>query len=146
MGIDFPLLSKINHQIKVAKTRVGIRSKIVTALIIAGVIPLIIAISITYFGGISQNKKMIGESFQQLSEKARENMMLKLSASIRAIRDMAILPFTIEFLGRASAISDVLSGEELSQQVARFNASGFRKWRRRFLSMNPKNPACSNTF
>jgi signal transduction histidine kinase/CheY-like chemotaxis protein/HAMP domain-containing protein len=98
--------------------KLGIRSKLVASLIIAGVIPLVIAISITYFVGISQRKEVIGGSFQQISEKARENIMLRLGASIRAIRDLSVLPLTIDFLESASVRSERLTKEEIAQQIA----------------------------
>lgn len=98
--------------------RIGIRSKLVTILIIAGVIPLLIAIAITYFVGSSQRKETVGEKFQQLSEKACENIVLRLSASIRVIRDISVLPLTIEFLNSASADSSRLSRERLVKQIA----------------------------
>lgn len=78
--------------------RMGIRVKLVATLIITGVIPLLIAISITYFVGISQQKETIGQSFQQLSEKARESITLILISNIRALRELAALPITVDFL------------------------------------------------
>jgi len=78
--------------------RMGIRGKLVATLIITGVIPLLIAISITYFMGISQRKEIIGQSFQQLSDKARESIALTLTSNIRALRGLAALPITVDFL------------------------------------------------
>jgi len=97
--------------------RMGIRGKLVATLIITGVIPLLIAISITYFVGISQRREVIGESFQQLSEKARDNIVLTLVANIRAIRDLSVLPLTVDFLSSASESSKSLSQEKLMQQA-----------------------------
>ena len=78
--------------------RMGIRAKLVATLIVTGAIPLLIAISITYFVGISQRKDIIGQSFKQLSEKARESITLTLTANIRALRELAVLPVTTDFL------------------------------------------------
>jgi len=87
--------------------RMGIRGKLVTALIVTGVIPLLIAISITYFVGLSQRKETVGRNFQQLSEKARENIVLRLTASVRSIRNLAVLPLTVGFLSAASMDSEI---------------------------------------
>jgi len=97
--------------------RMGIRGKLVTTLIITGVIPLLIAISITYFVGISQRREIIGESFQQSSEKARDNIVLTLLASIRAIRDLSVLPSIVDFLNSASESCRDLPQEKLIQQA-----------------------------
>ena len=78
--------------------KMGIRGKLVATLIITGVIPLLIAISITYFMGISQRKEIIGQSFQQLSDKARESITLTLTSNIHALRGLAALPITVDFL------------------------------------------------
>ncbi|MBD3181627.1 response regulator [Candidatus Poribacteria bacterium] len=94
--------------------RPGIKGKLIITLIVTGVIPLIIAISITYFVSISQRREMIGESFQQLSEKARENISLRLTTSIRAIRNLSTLGMTVNYLRNASAMSK-LSSEEISK-------------------------------
>ena len=100
--------------------KMGIRGKLVATLIITGVIPLLIAISITYFVGISQRKEIIGENFQRLSEKARENIALTLTANIRAVRELSALPLTVDFLNSASANSNRLTAEKLTQQIADF--------------------------
>jgi signal transduction histidine kinase/CheY-like chemotaxis protein len=97
--------------------KMGIRSKLVATLIIAGVIPLLIAISITYFVGISQRREIIGKNFQQLSEKARDNMVLTLVGNIRAVRDLSVLPLVVDFLDSASASSKSLPQEKLIQQA-----------------------------
>ena len=89
----------------------------VITLIIAGVIPLLIAISITYFVGLSQRRETIGKNFRQLSEKARENIALRLTSNIRSIASLSVLPLTIDFLDSMSASSSSLSKEELLRQV-----------------------------
>ena len=81
--------------------RVGIRAQLLITLVIIVVIPLLIAISITYFVGISQREETIGGKFQQLSEKARENIMSRLSENVRVIRSISKLTdiFSV-FFGR----------------------------------------------
>jgi signal transduction histidine kinase/methyl-accepting chemotaxis protein len=87
--------------------RISIRTRLVTTLIIAVVIPVIISISITYFVGISQREETIGRNFQQSSEKARGDIALRLATSVRAIKNISVLPVTIEFLRSASVISSI---------------------------------------
>lgn len=70
-------------------------------LIIAGVIPLLIAIAVIYFMGIAQRREIIGENFQRLSEKVRENVSMSLTADVRAVRNLAKLPATVHFLKSA---------------------------------------------
>ena len=96
----------------------GIRGKLVTTLIITCVIPLIIAISITYFVSIRQRKEIIGESFQQLSEKARESITVRLIANIHALRNLSVLPLTASFLKSASTMSNLSSKDMLNWEIA----------------------------
>lgn len=100
--------------------RIGIRGKLVTTLIITGVIPLLIAISITFFVGIRQSRETIGPRFQQLSEKARESIVLRLTASVRAIRNLAVLPLTVESLSSATMASEI-SPKISAWETARFD-------------------------
>ncbi len=96
----------------------GIRGKLVTTLIITCVIPLIIAISITYVVSIRQRKEIIGESFQQLSEKARESITVRLIANIHALRNLSVLPLTASFLESASAMSRLSSKDMMNWEIA----------------------------
>lgn len=100
------------------KMTMGIRGKLVTTLIITCVIPLIIAISITYFVSIHQRKEIIGESFQQLSEKARESITVRLIANIHALRNLSVLPLTTSFLESASTMSSLSSKDMLNWEIA----------------------------
>ena len=100
------------------KMTMGIRAKLVTTLIITCVIPLIIAISITYFVSIHQRKEIIGESFQQLSEKARESITVRLIANIHALRNLSVLPLTASFLDSASTMSRLSSKDMLNWEIA----------------------------
>lgn len=86
---------------------IRIRGKLVITLVIAGVIPLVIALSIIYFVEIKQRRETIGSSFQQMSKEARENIMLRLAASVRAMRNLAVLPITVGTLRDTSVISHI---------------------------------------
>ena len=97
--------------------RMGIRGELITTLIITGVIPLLIAISITYFVGTSQYRDTIGKSFQQLSEKAREDIVIRLTTSVRAIRNLSVLPLTVDSMNSAS-MSSKISPKILAWQIA----------------------------
>ncbi|MFC1718049.1 ATP-binding protein [Candidatus Poribacteria bacterium] len=87
--------------------RIGIRAKLVATLIIAGVIPILITISITYFVERSQRRDSISKNFQQMSEKARENIALKLTANVRSISSLSELPVTVNSLDYASQVSSL---------------------------------------
>jgi len=79
----------------------GIRRKLNVTLILTGIVPLLIAIFITHFVGISQRKEIIGKTFQQLSENARDSIAMMLKEDVESIRHIAVLPSTIVFLETA---------------------------------------------
>ncbi|MDQ1318035.1 MAG: hypothetical protein QG588_1691 [Candidatus Poribacteria bacterium] len=83
-----------------------IRRKFNTILILTGIVPLLIAIFITHFEGISQRKEIIGKTFQQLSEKARDSMTMMLKEDIESIQQLSVLPNAIVFLETASIESN----------------------------------------
>jgi signal transduction histidine kinase/DNA-binding response OmpR family regulator/HAMP domain-containing protein len=83
-----------------------IRRKFNIILILTGIVPLLIAIFITHFEGISQRKEIIGKTFQQLSEKARDSMAMMLKEDIESIQQLSALPNAIVFLETTSLESD----------------------------------------
>ena len=84
----------------------GIRRKLDITLILTGFVPLLIAIFITHFVGISQRKEIIGKTFQQLSEKARDSITMMLKEDIESVKQLSVLPNTIVFLETASLESN----------------------------------------
>jgi hypothetical protein len=83
-----------------------IRRKFNIILILTGIVPLLIAIFIIHFESISQRKQIIGKTFQQLSEKARDSMTMMLKEDIESIQQLSVLPNAIVFLETASLESD----------------------------------------
>jgi len=79
-----------------------IRRKLNVILILTGIVPLLIAIFITHFVGISQRKEIIGKTFQQLSEKARDTIVMMLKEDIESIEQLSVLPDTIVYLETTS--------------------------------------------
>jgi len=94
-----------------------IRGKLLSILIITGLIPLLIAITIIYSVVISQRRKIIGEKFQQLSENARENVELVLTSNISSTRNLSELTQTVLALSLASENLNSLSQNQLYQQI-----------------------------
>jgi len=83
-----------------------IRRKFNIILILTGIVPLLIAIFITHFVGVSQRKDIIGKTFQQLSEKARDSMTMMLKEDIESIQQLSVLPNAVVFLETSSLESD----------------------------------------
>lgn len=76
----------------------GIRHKLNIIMVSTAMVPLLIAILITHSVGISQRREIIGGTFQQLSEKACDNIVVMLKQDIESIRQLSVFPATIEFL------------------------------------------------
>ncbi|MGB9595279.1 MAG: response regulator [Candidatus Poribacteria bacterium] len=76
----------------------GIRYKLIITLILTGVFPLLTAIFITHYIGISQRKEIVGNTFQQLSEKACDSIRIMITEDIKSIKELSVLPITIKSL------------------------------------------------
>lgn len=83
----------------------GIRYKLIITLILTGLVPLLIAIFITHYVGISQRKEIVGRTFQQLSEKARDSIRIMITEDIKSIKELSVLPITVKFLESESSKS-----------------------------------------
>ncbi len=91
----------------------GIRYKLIITLILTGIFPLIIAVSITHYFGISQRKEIIGNTFQQLSEKACDSIKIMIIEDIKSVKQLSVLPITIEFLKSESSRPNKISMSEI---------------------------------
>ena len=91
----------------------GIRYKLIITLVLTGIAPLLIAVFITHYVGISQRKEIVGNTFQQLSEKARDNIRTMLTEDIKSIKQLSVFPATIAFLESASLKSNRIDTAEV---------------------------------
>lgn len=81
-----------------------IRGTLITTLIISSFAPLIIAVIVVQYVGISQRKEIVGKSFQQLSQKACDNIELMLRKNVQFVRSLSVLPITVDFLTPLSSV------------------------------------------
>ncbi len=81
-----------------------IRGTLITTLIISSFAPLIIAVLVMQYVGISQRKETVGKNFQQLSQKACDNIELMLRKNVQFVRSLSVLPFTVDFLTPLSSV------------------------------------------
>jgi signal transduction histidine kinase/CheY-like chemotaxis protein/HAMP domain-containing protein len=93
----------------------GIRYKLIITLVLTGILPLLIAIAITHYVGISQRKEIIGNTFQQLSEKARDSINTMLTEDIESVKQLSVLPATITFLEAESLKSNKMDMSEVTK-------------------------------
>ncbi len=54
--------------------------------------------------GISQRKETVGKNFQQLSQKACDNIGLMLKKNVQFVRSISVLPFVVDFLTPISSV------------------------------------------
>jgi signal transduction histidine kinase/CheY-like chemotaxis protein/HAMP domain-containing protein len=80
----------------------GIRSKLNIIVALTALGPLLIAILITNSVSISQRREIIGNTYQQLSEKARDSIVIMLKQDIGSIQQLSVFPTTREFLKTTS--------------------------------------------
>jgi signal transduction histidine kinase/HAMP domain-containing protein len=93
----------------------GIRYKLIITLVLTGIVPLLIAIAITHYVGISQRKEIIGNTFQQLSEKACDSINTMLTEDIKSVKQLSVLPATITFLEAESLKSNKKDKSEITK-------------------------------
>jgi len=76
----------------------GIRHKLNILMILTAIVPLLIALLITHSVSISQRREIIGNTFKQLSEKARDSIVMMLKQDIESVQQLSVFPAIIEFL------------------------------------------------
>lgn len=75
-----------------------IRWMLALTLIVTALAPLMIATLVTLYFGISERKQTTGKSFQQLSERASNNIEMILTKGIKFTMGLSQMPLTIDFL------------------------------------------------
>src|SRR3989304_9571290 len=80
----------------------GIQKKIVTAIFIVGVLPLIMGISLTYLNGRKNLKTSIGIKFQEIAKQTANKVDMFIEQEILEARGIALSPVIREVVKNAN--------------------------------------------
>jgi signal transduction histidine kinase len=94
--------------------RLGIQAKLITTLILAGLLPLVVSLLVVLLATLKIRTNTVGQSFQGVAQQGAEQLSTMLSAQVEFIWLLSHLPGTDEFLASANAIPP-LSPEQISE-------------------------------
>jgi signal transduction histidine kinase len=98
--------------------QLGIRTKLIGTLILAGLFPLLLTLVVVIAGVIQHRTNSIGRSFSRVAQQQAVNLSVLLSSQIDHIRTISRLPGTAEFLRAANAIPPSDAGEIAAIEAA----------------------------
>ena len=98
--------------------RVSIRAKLVTTLVVSGLIPLLMAVAALYILGVIQREREVGVEFQDMAKLSAERISIAITSNADVFRTLAIFPVTRTFLNSLSARSEKMSRSAISDLIS----------------------------
>ncbi|MBI1823683.1 MAG: diguanylate cyclase [Nitrospirae bacterium] len=108
----------------VRQHKTGLRNKIIVALLIVGLVPIIVGLSITYWNGIYRLRESMGHNFQGLAREAARKTDLVIEKEIEGKRNLSINKELKQALKESNRNYRALSDPEIRNELAQLN----RRW------------------
>src|SRR5688572_4993956 len=83
--------------------RPGIQAKLVTTLILAGLLPLVLSLAVVLFATVRIRTDSVGQGFRAIARQGATQLSTMLSAQVEFIWLLSHMPGTVEFLNAANA-------------------------------------------
>lgn len=103
----------------VTKSRLGIKSKTIASILIAGSVPLVLGLGFTYFKGTAELRKAIGSSFEGLAKETARKVDLVLNSEIEKARHLAGSLQVKASVLKSNQAYKGLSDKEIHKRLAR---------------------------
>ncbi len=97
----------------------GIQGKIILLAVTIGLLPGIVGVTLTYFGGINLLKNSIGNSFQEIAKKESAHVKRIIEKEIDEARSLTISPFVRQYIETANQRYAENSNEEIIKEINR---------------------------
>jgi len=120
--------------------RLSIRAKLVTTLVVSGLIPLLMAVAALYILGVIQREREIGVEFQDIARLSAERISTAITSNADVFRTLALFPITRNFLNLCSSRSEGMSRSDISDLISSVES----KWASLTESDPPLNGILSN--
>lgn len=95
----------------------GIQGKIILLAVTIGLLPGIVGVTLTYYGGTNFLKNSIGNSFQEIAKKESAHVKRVIEKEIDEARSITISPFVRQFVERANQRYIDSSSENLIKEI-----------------------------
>ncbi|MBI5180701.1 MAG: PAS domain S-box protein [Nitrospirae bacterium] len=110
----------------------GIQGKIILLAVTIGILPGIVGVTITYFGGTNLFKNSIGDSFQEIAKKESAHVKRVIEKEVDEARSLTISPFVRQYIEAVNQKYTESSNEELIKEINRIE----KNWPQ----LNERNP------
>ncbi len=95
----------------------GIQGKIILLAVTIGLLPGIVGVTLTYFGGTNLLKSSIGNNFHEIARKESEYLRGVIEKEIDEVHSLSISPFIRQYVEAANQRYDGKDNKEISREI-----------------------------